>query len=435
MQRRFNTSTVTLDLVSLALGVAVASWSVFGTPLIWNASIPPGSSVWPMLIMIAAGAVASSYMNIRLWAQAAPRPSYGRALAMVSLTLGVVAVGIVLTRAYFSRPFIGLTGAWWFLSMVTHRMVRRRRPWTELMVLVTAEKGLAGDLDVADHTEVLTILDPQSLPPEEPLPEGTSLVIDLRSVLSEEMAGFVSSSDLAGYTVRSLTNVYEEHTGRLALVHLADGWEISTPVRRKAGYMPMKRALDLLLAVVTSPLWLLLGLVVWLVVKTDSRGPGIYKQVRIGYRNAPFTLYKFRTMVWEPGGGNGPSMTVPDDDRRTRAGRLLRRARLDEIPQLVNVLRGDLSLVGPRPEQVRLVRGEGREHGFEETIPFYAYRHLVRPGITGWAQINCGYANTQAETVEKLTYDLYYVKHMSPWLDFRILGDSLWTVLTGRGAR
>lgn len=303
------------------------------------------------------------------------------------------------------------------------------------MVLVTAEKGLADDLDRADHTEVLAVLDPQSLPSHEPLPTGTSLVVDLRSVLSEEMAEFVSSSDLAGYSVRSLANVYEEHTGRLALVHLADGWEIATPVRRNAGYTPIKRVLDLILTVATSVLWVPLAAVVWVLVKLDSKGPGIYRQTRIGYRDRPFTLYKFRTMFWEPEGGNGPHMTTPDDDRRTRVGRVLRRARLDEIPQLVNVIKGDLSLVGPRPEQVKLVKGDGEIPGFEDTIPFYAYRHLVRPGVTGWAQTNYGYANTTAETVEKLTYDLYYVKHMSPWLDFRILGDSLWTVLTGRGAR
>jgi lipopolysaccharide/colanic/teichoic acid biosynthesis glycosyltransferase len=103
--------------------------------------------------------------------------------------------------------------------------------------------------------------------------------------------------------------------------------------------------------------------------------------------------------------------------------------RLDELPQLWNVLRGDMSLVGPRPEQ-----GEFVER-FSNTIPFYTHRHLVRPGLTGWAQVNFGYADSEADTVEKLSYDLYYVKYVSPWLDLEVLGRSVWTVLSGFGAR
>ena len=118
-----------------------------------------------------------------------------------------------------------------------------------------------------------------------------------------------------------------------------------------------------------------------------------------------------------------------NDSRLTNMGKFLRRFRIDEIPQLLNVLKGDLSLVGPRPERPVFTEQ------FEGTIPFYSYRHLVRPGVTGWAQVNFGYADNERETVEKLTYDLYYVKHMSPWLDLSILGRSMWTVLSGFGAK
>ena len=119
----------------------------------------------------------------------------------------------------------------------------------------------------------------------------------------------------------------------------------------------------------------------------------------------------------------------PDDPRITPLGRLLRKLRLDEVPQLWNVLRGDLSLVGPRPEQKKFVAE------FADEIPFYLDRHLVRPGITGWAQVNVGYAETVDETVEKLKYDLFYIKHMSVWMDVRILLRSVATVLTGSGSR
>jgi exopolysaccharide biosynthesis polyprenyl glycosylphosphotransferase len=245
--------------------------------------------------------------------------------------------------------------------------------------------------------------------------------------MSEGMAQFIASSNLAGHRLRSLTSVYEEHTGRLPIVHLAEGWELSAPVSRNQ-YADFKRTIDFVLSLITAPLWLLLGALIHLAVKLDSRGPAIYKQERVGHDHQTFTLYKFRTMV-EDAEKDGPQFASPTDDRLTPVGRWLRRSRLDEIPQLWNVLKGDLSLVGPRPE--RPVWTEQ----FEQTIPFYGYRHLIRPGVTGWAQVNYGYADDEADTVEKLTFDLYYVKHMSLWLDLRILGSSMWTMISGFGAQ
>ena len=139
-------------------------------------------------------------------------------------------------------------------------------------------------------------------------------------------------------------------------------------------------------------------------------------------------MYKFRTMVPDAE-KDGPKFATEGDTRLIRGGSFLRKSRLDEIPQLWNVLRGEMSLVGPRAEQVPFVNVFSRE------IPFYDHRHLVRPGVTGWAQVNYGYADDQADTIEKLTYDLYYIKHMSPVMDLRVLWMSVWTVLTGDGAR
>ncbi len=211
------------------------------------------------------------------------------------------------------------------------------------------------------------------------------------------------------------------------MVHLAEGWELSAPVRRNE-YASVKRIIDIVLVVATAPLWLLLAGSIWLAVRIDSNGPAIYHQDRIGRDGEHFTLHKFRTMVLNAE-KDGPQFATANDSRLTGVGRFLRRFRADEIPQLVNVLKGDLSLVGPRPERPVFT------DQFEGTIPFYSYRHLVRPGVTGWAQVNFGYADNEAETVEKLTFDLYYVKHMSPWLDLSILGRSMWTVLSGFGAK
>ena len=426
MRRRFLLSILLSDLVALAAALGVGSLAVFDRVQLWEADLPGNASIWPLVSLLFAGALFGSYASVRMWAQHAPRPSYGRALAIVAFTGAFTAVGVVVTRGYWSRSFAAITLATWALGALAHRAVRRRRPWMEKMVLVTAEKDLVEDMRSANHAEVVEVLDPAGAPPDV-LADDAVLVVDLRPVLSDEMAQFVSSSNLAGHEVRALSNTYEEHTGRLPMVHLVEGWELSRPVSRNE-YAVFKRGVDIVLVLATLPLWLLLAALIWPAVRLDSRGPAIYTQTRVRRDNATFTLYKFRTMGVDAEQG-GPRFALVNDDRLTRVGRVLRRFRLDEIPQLWNVLKGDLSLVGPRPE-----RPEFTEH-FEKTIPFYGYRHLVRPGVTGWAQVNYGYADDEADTVEKLTYDLFYVKHMSPWLDAQILGRSIWTVLSGFGAQ
>ncbi len=439
MRRRFLLSTAVSDLIALTVALGAASALVFDTLLPWRAPscgatvsaidcIPVGESLWPLLILLYSAALGAMYFSLRLWGNNVPRPSYGRGLTIVTFTIAVTAFGIVFLRPYFSRSLLAATVTVWLGTALAHRALRRRRPWAETMTLVTAEKGLADDLRNAPHAAVTAVYDPEGLPPSAPLQPETTLVVDLRAVLSDRMAQFVSSCNLAGFDVRGLVNVYEEHTGRIALVHLAEGWEISTPLLRNAGYTPLKRAIDTVLVLATAPLWVPLAAALYVAVRIDSGGPAIYRQRRVGFRGQTFTLYKFRTMV-DGADSGGPKFAAANDPRLTRVGRWLRRFRVDELPQLWNVLRGDLSLVGPRPEQVDFVRR------FEQSIPFYGYRHLVRPGVTGWAQVNYGYADDEADTIEKLTYDLYYVKHMSPWLDLRILGQSLWTVASGFGAQ
>lgn len=403
----------------------VASYLTFDRVLPWVGT-RPAENIWPMLGMLFGGALLGSYTSLRMWAQGTPRPSYGRALTIVAMSVAVTAIGIVLVRPYWSRPYLASVAGLWLVGTVLHRYVRRLRPWTENLVVITGEKSLIDDLDDAEHTNIAEVYDPAGEPPTE-LPEGVTLVVDLRPVMSDMMAQFVSSWNLAGYPVRPLSTVYEEYTGRLPMVHLAEGWELSAPVRRNE-YANFKRAIDITLVVLTAPLWLLLAASIWVMVRIDSNGPAIYHQERMGRDGELFTLYKFRTMVVDAE-RDGPQFTAPNDSRLTNVGRFLRRFRADEIPQLINVVKGDLSLVGPRPERPVFTAQ------YESSIPFYSYRHLVRPGVTGWAQVNFGYADNEHDTVEKLTYDLYYVKHMSPWLDLLVLGRSIWTVLTGFGAK
>lgn len=415
------------DLLALLGAITISSWIVFGTPVIWNARELSNRNAWTYVSLLFLGSIIGSYSSMRTWTTRAPRPTYGRAVAIVSMTGAVTAVGLSLFRPYFSRSHFVTTMATFLVFAVAHRVVRRRRPWVERFVVVTQEKKLAMEIDGTDHAVVETVLSPQEHPPSVPLDPGTTLVVDLRAVLSDDMAQYVSSLSMAGYPVRGLLNVYEEHMERLPMVHLAEGWELTAPVARNV-YAPVKRVADFVLTLVTAPLWLLLMLLVAMVVRIDSPGPVVFRQQRVGKDGKRFTLYKFRTMRTDAE-KDGPRFAEVNDPRITRSGRFLRKSRLDEIPQLINVLRGELSLVGPRPERPVFVRD------FSRKIPFYNARSLVRPGVTGWAQVNYGYADDVADTIDKLTFDLYYVKHMSAWLDIQILGQSIWTVLTGSGAR
>ena len=427
MRRRFLLSTAIADFVALTIGVLVGSVVTFGL-LPWEVALPGSGSIWPFISFLYGGFVVGSFVSTRMWAGGAPRPSYGRGLAIVSTALAVTAFLLVATRPYYSNKFLVTATAVWFIGVNAHRLIRRRRPWTEPMVIISDEKELIDDLRTAPHTDLLAVLDPSTTGEVDPYPTGVTIAVDLRAVLSDRMAQFVSSCALAGYSVRAMSAVYEEHTGRMPIIHLAEGWELSAPVTRTAPYIGGKAIVDILAVLVTIPIWVPLAGVIALAVRFTSPGPVIFKQVRIGKDGHPFTLYKFRTMVVDAE-EQGPRFATKDDPRLTAVGRSLRRFRVDELPQLYNVLKGDLALVGPRPEQARFV------DRFKTEIPFYSHRHLVRPGVTGWAQVNYGYADDQAETIDKLTYDLYYVKHMSPWLDLHVLGRSIWTVLSGFGAR
>jgi exopolysaccharide biosynthesis polyprenyl glycosylphosphotransferase len=425
---RFASATIAADLVALVIAGVVASQRTFDSWLPWTSPSLAGVNPRPMLFLLVIGVALGSFIALRAVGPYVQRPIYGRVVLTLVVAAATVAIGTFLLRTYFSRSYVVGTLLLWLVLALLHRVWQNRQPWIERMVLVTDEKHLANDLVEAPHAQVLSILDPQGDPPAQQLPRDVSLVVDLRAVLSDSMAQFVSSSTLAGLEVRPFGAVYEQHTERVPLLHVNEGWEISVPLNRRQAYAPFKRVLEVIATVLTAPVWATLMAVTALAVAVDSRGPVIFRQVRAGRDGRPFTIYKFRTMV-VGADRSGPQFTVPGDPRITRIGRFLRATRLDEVPQLVNVLKGDLSLVGPRAEQVPFA------DEFQRLIPFYRYRHLVRPGITGWAQVNAGYADSLDDTIDKLTYDLYYVRHMSLWLDTSVVWRSVITVITGRGAQ
>jgi len=177
--------------------------------------------------------------------------------------------------------------------------------------------------------------------------------------------------------------------------------------------------------VIGAPLMLLTAIA----VRLSSPGPILYRQVRVGMSDQPFTLYKFRSMRQDAEAGTGAVWAKKDDPRVTAVGRVIRAIRFDELPQLFNVLKGEMSIVGPRPERPEFVQA------LSERIPYYRQRHCVRPGITGWAQVNYKYGDTLEDTITKLEYDLYYIKNMSLSLDNYIIFHTLKAMLLSRGAQ
>ena len=416
-----------VDLVLLAGSVALASWLLYGTLLPWNAE-QVGTQALPLLGFLVLAALGSSAVILAMSGPGVPRPSYGRGMAMVMVTLSATALMVLATRVYFSRSLLLVTVAVWTLFVILHRAVRRRRPWIEPMVVFSSDQEMVSELQRAPHAEVLAAIDPASHPDQQPLDPRATLVVDMAVVHSPAVAGLVSGHDLAGRVVKPLASVYEEHTGRVPLPRLVQDWQMTSTLHRVRNWLWGKRLFDLAAVIITMPVWLLLAALVAVAVRVFSPGPVLFRQTRVGKGGRHFTIYKFRTMRSDAEAG-GPRFAEVDDPRLVRGGAFLRRYRLDEIPQLWNVLRGDMSLVGPRAEQAPFVEE------FSRAIPFYSLRHLMRPGVTGWAQTNAAYAADLEATVRKLTYDLYYIKHVSPLLDLRILWASVWTVVTGSGSR
>ena len=234
---------------------------------------------------------------------------------------------------------------------------------------------------------------------------------------------------MAGIRVEDATTTYERVTGKILIDDLRPSWLIfSDGFRVSRITRLMKRTIDLalslMLAIVTLPLMLLTAL---LVLLEDGR-PILYRQERVGENGRTFVLSKFRSMRKDAEKGGKPIWATDGDDRVTRVGRCIRKTRLDELPQVWNVVRGDMSFVGPRPERPFFVEQ------LSQQIPFYQQRHAVKPGLTGWAQVKYRYGSSLEDAMEKLRYDLYYIKHLSVIFDLTIVFDTVKVVLFRKGA-
>jgi exopolysaccharide biosynthesis polyprenyl glycosylphosphotransferase len=233
----------------------------------------------------------------------------------------------------------------------------------------------------------------------------------------------------SGVKIEQTAHLYETVFGRVSLRDLRPA-QILTEEPALHGWSGHLQTLySFALALVGLILFLPIMGVVFLLVKATSPGPAFYKQRRMGRNGATFFLYKFRSMYTDAEARTGPVWATTNDPRVTPVGGWLRKLRLDELPQFFNVLRGEMSVVGPRPERPEFCKV------LEEQIPFYHQRHSVKPGITGWAQINHHYTETIEDTITKVEYDLYYVKHLAPALDAYIIFHTVKVMLLSRGAQ
>lgn len=253
---------------------------------------------------------------------------------------------------------------------------------------------------------VVTALDPHQSP---------ELVQQLYECLSLKLQFF------------DLPRFYEQLTGKIPVTTIGRIWFLENLAEaEKALYEHLKRLLDITFSAVVLLAALPFLPLIALLIKAGSRGPAFFRQTRVGLLGKPFQAVKFRSMV-AGAEENGPQWTQKNDQRVTRLGRFLRKTRLDEIPQFLNVLKGEMSLIGPRPEQPEFVRN------LQEIIPFYNERHLIKPGLTGWAQINFQYGSSAGDALKKLQYDLYYIKNRSLPLDLGIILKTVNIMLGGKG--
>jgi sugar transferase (PEP-CTERM system associated) len=240
----------------------------------------------------------------------------------------------------------------------------------------------------------------------------------------------IMNCKLSGIDVLDAPSFYEEVMGKLFIEDTRPSWFIfSDGFRITALKKAYKRFFDVVFSLTGLIIALPLMVIAGILIKASSPGPVFFRQVRVGEREKNFVLYKFRTMREDAEQETGAVWAQTNDTRVTNVGNILRKARFDEIPQLFNVLRGDMSLIGPRPERPEFVEK------LKEIIPYYSERHFVKPGITGWAQVKYRYGASVEDAVEKLRYDLYYIKNLSLFLDMLIVLETVKVVLFGRGSR
>ncbi len=460
MPARWNLRTtllVVFEAVLIASALVVAARLRLGT---WTSDLLLGDGAWKALLVIAITQACLYYAdlyNLRLVADR--RELFIRlfqALATASLILA--AVYYWFPDAIIWRSVFLLAEALAFMGIVGWRLVwewlsRRVGPRERLLLVGTNPVALTLAKEIYDHrhdlgVEIIGFVDSDPQKVGEPLinPGVIGTIEDIPSIVRARGVDRVVVSlvdargklpmekllemKLDGVTFDHLPSVYEEYTGKIAVENLRPSWLIfSAGFRKSRTLAAMKRTFDVIGAalglVIASPLFLLIALA----VRWTSPGPVLYHQRRVGLRGHLFWVHKFRSMRQDAEAQTGAVWASPTGDPRvTPIGRFLRKTRFDELPQLWNILKGEMSFVGPRPERPEFVTD------LTQVIPYYGQRHIIRPGLTGWAQVCYTYGASTEDALQKLQFDLYYIKNQSLGLDLYIMFETIKTVLLGKGA-
>jgi len=351
-------------------------------------------------------------------------------------------------RGMFLLVYVGSGGLILLWRRLSEPILHRFRPVANALVIGTGSAAMdASDLlrtaGEEDYEIKGFVAAPGSLrlvPKEKILDEDTDILEYVREhgvekviVALDDRRGTLPVTELlecklAGVDVMDVPTLMEAFSNKISLNIHASSIIFATGFKRGRTARIVKNTMDRFFAVVglvaASPFFVLVPIL----IKLTSRGPVLFRQVRVGQNGREFVLMKFRTMRVDAE-KDGPVWAKEKDDRITPVGRFLRKTRLDELPQLINVLQGDMSFVGPRPERPVFV------NKLKDTIPYYSQRHAVKPGITGWAQVKYKYGSTVQDAAEKLMYDLYYIKHYSIFLDVYIVFETIRSVLIGKGAQ
>jgi lipopolysaccharide/colanic/teichoic acid biosynthesis glycosyltransferase len=345
-------------------------------------------------------------------------------LPVYSAAYGIVALGFLLTRFEYNR-FL-LIGGYLFCVLWYYVVFFISQRASSLRIGVVPH-GAVGALEPSHPIEWVRLSDPANL--EHRLCDA--IVADFRADLPDQWERALADTALAGVPVYHVKQLRESLTGRVEIDHLSEN-SFGSLVPGLV-YFKLKEIADFAVAAAAAAVLLPFFGIIALAIRLETPGPALFRQVRVGHGGRQFTVYKFRTMYsHEPLGVKDEralAITSNGDPRITRLGRFLRRTRIDELPQIFNVLMGEMSWIGPRPE-ARIL-----SQWYEEELPFYRYRHVVKPGITGWAQVNQGHVVEVDEVLWKLQYDFYYIKNFSPWLDILIIFRTLKIILTGAGSR
>jgi len=410
----------------IALATAVFELSFYYNDL-YDLTIVHSRAELLMRVMRAAGTGA---IALGLLSVVAPAVSVGHGIFVTSLWLLLIAIplwrmafdGLTRDRRLEQRVLIVGTGP---VARLVARQIMAQHDFGYHIVGCVTESADAGT-DGLDMPLLGTAADVSLLVLRHQIDRVVVSLSDRRGHLPIQE---LLRAKLSGVRIEDAATTYERISGKILTDGLAPSWLIfSDGFQASRGTRVVKRLIDVALAaiglVLAAPLMLLTAAAVWL----DSPGPVFYRQVRVGENDRLFTLCKFRSMRSDAEQGT-PIWATNNDSRVTRVGRVIRMTRLDELPQLLNVLRGDMSFVGPRPARPFFVQQLAAD------IPFYAERHAVKPGVTGWAQVKYRYGSSVEDAMEKLRYDLYYIKHLSIGFDLTIVIDTVKVILCARGAQ